>query len=201
MRSRCSILCLFQPCIKPVQTFICSIIQPGRIFSRSLLPICIILSPDVLSNQLLSNCYSQQHMHMGKESQSTAVGMDDASIVLSRSMSNIIAHGLHSWFVEYLRVDSKSKSASELRIKVRSVLDQIASFFGSNIADAFISNTCNAMLALRNQLMDNRDVDYAYEYVAHSLNNLSKDLINCRTSNHYSRWHSSSRSASRIRDS
>lgn len=73
----------------------------------------------------------------------------------------------------------KRESVSELRMKMRSVLDLIATSIVKNIRDDFISENCNAMQALRYHLIDNRDVDYAYGCGAHveTLNSFCKYLM------------------------
>lgn len=54
-------------------------------------------------------------------------------------MSNLIVHDPRTCFVEDLRANLSRKFDNELRMKVRSLFDQIAAFVGKNIADAFIS--------------------------------------------------------------
>ncbi|ETI33149.1 hypothetical protein F443_20149 [Phytophthora nicotianae P1569] len=50
---------------------------------------------------------------------SVTLGVDGATNVLSRSMSNVIAPDPHPWFVEYLRAVLKRESAPEVFTKIK----------------------------------------------------------------------------------
>jgi hypothetical protein len=78
---------------------------------------------------------------MGKElagATSVIIGVDVATNVFFRSMSNIIAHDPRPWFVESLKADLKKGSATEL-------LSKIGRFVGKPVVSAFISDSCNIM--------------------------------------------------------
>ncbi|KAI9982158.1 hypothetical protein PInf_008049 [Phytophthora infestans] len=52
-----------------------------------------------------------------RESPAVTLGVDGATNVLSRSLSNVIAHDPRPWFVEYLRADLKKESEPEVTKK------------------------------------------------------------------------------------
>jgi hypothetical protein len=67
-------------------------------------------SPTLIGTDLLRASYTKTQLDMIKAlklAPSVILGMDGATNVLSRSMSNIIAHDPRPWFVEYLLADLK----------------------------------------------------------------------------------------------
>jgi hypothetical protein len=107
--------------------------------------------------------------------------MDGATNVLSRSMSNIIAHDPRPWFVEYLLADLKKESETELAAKVVSVIARLHDAVGKHLVHGFMCDKCNVMKALRLNLVTNDHVDFAYGCGTHPLNNLCEDILELPT--------------------
>ncbi|ETP18242.1 hypothetical protein F441_07501 [Phytophthora nicotianae CJ01A1] len=59
---------------------------------------------------------------------SVTLGVDGATNVLSRSMSNVIAHDPRPWFVEYLLADLKKDSAPEVFKKIEATISRIHAY-------------------------------------------------------------------------
>ncbi|KAI9990487.1 hypothetical protein PInf_021510 [Phytophthora infestans] len=77
-------------------------------------------SSSELSTTLLSSCYTDVMLDVARalrESPAVTLGVDGATNVLSRSLSNVIAHDPRPWFVEYLRADLKKESEPEVTKK------------------------------------------------------------------------------------
>lgn len=149
-------------------------------FFKQLSPSWHTPSPTLISTDLLNEKYTEVQIKMACEladAPAVIIGMDGATNVLSRSMSNIIAHDPRPWFVEYLPADLKKESESELATKVVSSLDRLHSFVDKKVAVAFVSDSCNAMRALRRNLLDNNHFTWVYGCGAHPLNNFCQDLL------------------------
>jgi hypothetical protein len=138
-------------------------------------------SPKVISTTYLDECYREVQMKMGRElscSPTIIIGMDGATNVLSRSMSNIIAHDPRPWFVEYLRADLKKESEQEeVSRKITDCISRLHNFIGKELVNGFISDSCNSMKSVRRNLVENDIVDFAYGCGAHPLNNFCEDLL------------------------
>jgi hypothetical protein len=137
-------------------------------------------SPVAISTDLLSEKYAELQVYMAKElvaAPAVIIGMDGATNVLSRSVSNVIAHDPRPWFVEYLKVDLKKESQVQLTAKVVDSVAQLHRLLGKDVVTAFISDSCNVMRSLRRNLLEKRHFDYTYGCGAHSLNNLCEDLL------------------------
>ena len=82
-------------------------------------------SPLAISTHLLNELYDSVQVQMGKDLTTAAavvLGVDGATNVLARSMSNIIAHSPLPWFVEYLKADLKKETSRNLFDKVKDVI-------------------------------------------------------------------------------
>ncbi|ETP31126.1 hypothetical protein F442_19978 [Phytophthora nicotianae P10297] len=78
-------------------------------------------SSSMLSTTLLGECYRLSMEQMAAaliKAPSVTLGVDGATNVLSRSMSNVIAPDPHPWFVEYLRAVLKRESAPKVFTKI-----------------------------------------------------------------------------------
>ena len=117
---------------------------------------------------------------------SVTLGIDGATIALSKSMSNVILHTPLPFFLEYLRADLKRETAVNLLAKLEDVVKRLedtlvqAGFsvgkWGSSSHLSFISDSCNAMRCLRSKLEDKGVCVFAFGCSAHSLNNLCQDI-------------------------
>ena len=88
-------------------------------------------SPLSISTHLLSEIYDTVQLNMGKELAATTavvLGMDGATNVLCRSMSNVIAHCPSPWFVEYLKADLKKETSRNVFDKVKDVISRLHTF-------------------------------------------------------------------------
>lgn len=143
-----------------------------------------------LSTTLLSDSYQDIMMVMRNSLRSAAaltVGVDGATNVLSRSMSNVIVHDPRPWFAEYLNSNLKKESADEVFGKISSVILRLNEFINppdpsSHINGeqrrifAFISDSCNLMRAVRTKLFNHGTVQLTYGCSAHALNNFCEDI-------------------------
>jgi len=137
-------------------------------------------SPLAISTHLLSDLYDTVQNNMAKEllaAPGVVLSMDGATNVLSRSMSNVIAHSPAPWFVEYLRADLKKETSRNTLDKVIDVLNRLHEFIGKDVVHAFISDSCNSMRLLRELIVSNKVLDYAYGCGAHALNNYCEEIV------------------------
>ena len=114
---------------------------------------------------------TQVQIKMGKELASAVavvLSMDGATNVLSQSMSNVVAHSPSPWFVEYLKADLKKETSRNLFVKVTDVIERLHKFVGKEVVTAFISDSCNCMRLLRELIVPEGSLDYAYGCGAHA---------------------------------
>ena len=104
------------------------------------------------------------------------IGIDGATNVLSRNVSNVIAHTPRPWFVEYVRTDLK-ESVVELVKKVKEIFQTLLAYVCRGVVDGFMSDSCNAMRALRRELRQCNLVVWEYGCASHSLNNFCEVIL------------------------
>ncbi|ETL41791.1 hypothetical protein L914_07237 [Phytophthora nicotianae] len=88
-------------------------------------------SLSMLSTTLLGECYCSSMAQMAKaliKAPSVTLGVDGATNVLSRSMSNVIAHDPRPWFVEYLLAHLRKDSAPEVFKKIEATISRIHAY-------------------------------------------------------------------------
>jgi hypothetical protein len=138
-------------------------------------------SPSIISTDLLNAKYQDSMTQMGQElsrAPAIIIGVDGATNVLSRSMSNVIAHDPRPWFVEYLRADLKKESEREVSAKLVSVFTRLRTFLSDqSVSFAFLSDSCNLMRSVRRNLFENNHVVFEYGCGARPLNNLCEDIV------------------------
>ncbi|KAF4145216.1 hypothetical protein GN958_ATG05570 [Phytophthora infestans] len=137
-------------------------------------------SSSELSTTLLSSCYNDVMLDVARalrESPAVTLGVDGATNVLSRSLSNVIAHDPRPWFVEYLRADLKKESEPEVTKKVEESITRMHTYLDRPVVFAFVSDSCNLMRAVRKSLQDHNSVAFAYGCGAHALNNFCEDIV------------------------
>jgi hypothetical protein len=79
-------------------------------------------TPTAISTTHLDAYYNEVQMKMARElcsAPAIVIGMDGATNVLRRSISNIIAHDPRPWFIEYLRADLKRNQNKNYHAKSR----------------------------------------------------------------------------------
>ena len=98
---------------------------------------------------------------------SITLGVDGPTNVLSRSMSNVIAHDPRPWFVGYLRADMKKETAVEVFKKIADTITRMHAFLYKELVVSFVSDSCNLMRAVRDLLVFEKVVGFAYGCGAH----------------------------------
>ncbi|KAG1684526.1 hypothetical protein DVH05_011041 [Phytophthora capsici] len=113
------------------------------------------------------------------------IGVDGATNVLSRSMSNVIVDDPRPWFAEYLNADLKKESGVEVTRKIMAVISRLNAFMNppltppdqrERVIFVFISDSCNLMRAVRESLHHQGVVQLTYGCSAHALNNFCADI-------------------------
>lgn len=141
-------------------------------------------SPTTISNDLLVESYTQQQLAVLKTlatAPAVILGIDGATNVLSRSLSNVIAHDPRPWFLEYMQSDLRKETEIVLAEKVADIIHRLHFTVGRSVVCGFISDSCNVMKALRRCLLSRKMVDFAYGCGSHPLNNLCEDILKMDT--------------------
>jgi hypothetical protein len=155
--------------------------QAWQLLFKELMPNWNTPSPSAISTVYMNRKYEQTMMDVGKELLRAAafiVGVDGATNVLSRSMSNVIAHTPLPWFVEYLRADLKKESEIEVANKLVNAFARLNTFMGrEGVVFGFLSDSCNLMRSVRRNLFENAHVVFEYGCGAHPLSNFCEDIV------------------------
>lgn len=135
-------------------------------------------SHEALGGPLLNRSY-EDSMNKAiasiKQAKGGTLGIDGATNVMARSICNVIMHTPLPFFLEYLVSDLQRETAINLKCKLIDVLRRMEEVFGFRIR-SFISDSCNLMVRVRNELVEEKRVDWAYGCVAHALNNFCEDI-------------------------
>lgn len=117
--------------------------------------------PSKLGGQLLDAAYAStmdRTFDAIRSARGGVIGIDGATNVLSKSMSNVIIHTPTPLFIEYLKSDMHRETTANVAAKVKDVLQRIDEKLGFKCCDAFISDSCNGMRDLRKRLVEDKVV-------------------------------------------
>lgn len=73
------------------------------------------------------------------------LGIDGATNVISKSMSNIIVHTRPPLFIEYLKADRKRETTASVVSKFKEVISRREGQFGFHCYISSVSVSCNGM--------------------------------------------------------
>jgi len=119
-----------------------------------------------------------QHMRVElADVPAATAGVDGATNVHSKSMTNVIAFDPRLWFVEYLRPGLAKETPEWLTTSIGGAIGRLNDFVGKKIVRSFISGSCNANRAVRRLLVGTQTVDFSHGCAAHALNNVCEDIV------------------------
>lgn len=93
-----------------------------------------------------------------RKAQGGTIGIDGATKLMSKSMSNVIVHTPLQFFIEYLKSDLYRETTVNVVDSLKDMMkrfDKRVGFKGSKI---FISDSCHGMHDVRRVLLDERAV-------------------------------------------
>lgn len=96
-----------------------------------------------------------QALKILKSSKVSTMGIDGATNVLSKSISNVIIHTPMRFFVKYLRSDLKRETKPNVLAKIKDSISRVGELIDYSI-DSFLSDSCNEMISFRRTLLEEK---------------------------------------------
>ena len=149
-----------------------------RLFAK-IRPAWKLPSPSLLGGELLSTIYEeniQETLHKIKSDCGGVLGVDGATNVMSKSLSNVNVHTPLPFFIEYLRSDLGRETTCNVFARTGDCMMRLDQNIGFKCCYSFISDSCNGMRDVRKELLSKKLFKWVYECCTHCLHNLSEDL-------------------------
>ncbi|KAI0557485.1 Ribonuclease H-like protein [Gracilaria domingensis] len=150
-----------------------------RQFFQFLAPHYRLPSAPIISGQLLDDVYERvmnQSFEMIRNNKGGVLGIDGSTNRVSKSLCNVIVHVPVPLFIEYLRSDLNRETAENMVARLKNLLERLTVKLGQSPCFGFISDSCNAMRALRARLLELHTMKFTYSCSTHCLHNLSMDI-------------------------